>query len=245
MTQDLSAILARASGYGLEPENQTHVSGAEDAIGVLLDQVEFCILPRTLVVSVNGIRRLWVDAANGGLIEARTVEADVFEPVDLPACISFLKKQFEGCERLDIVSQIPDVPIDASQTGLKAADLMTECRLLRVPPTERLQDLLIAVQDVLFAIYRPDHSVEIVAPDFEASDELLDRIQAEMLDHQGLFNLIHSEEVLVVGLDKTLALAALQTEEGPMALILDRESAADVAAFWAQLPQSLVLSDPG
>lgn len=247
MTQNIETILARAAGFGVSAVRDVQIADPDEALGFIFDWIEGCMLPRTLVVSADQATKLSIDVSGGRVLSVRAGDGailgegfDSSDPEHADACVQILRKHLAGCSQMSVDMRAPDAILDPAQTGVDVAALLEASALFRVPAAERVQDMMIAMQDVIFAICREGKAPDILADDVQLAPEVLDLVSEELSDPKGLQTILSAEDLLIVDIDDLLALGLLQSQEGPLGLLFERAATADVCRFWATLPQSVV-----
>lgn len=241
---DLRSLLDRSAAQGIAAPITYHATCTEDALGIAVQAVRGCILPRRLTLTLCGVPVVELLAAGGRLLGLGQMSDDGLHGDHADAIVTHLRGCLNGAGVVSVHSAPLDGANDASQTGIAAGDLYTA---LGLAPLSQSQDarrdaLLAAADDVLIAVLSASDPPEAYA---NLPPDVPGRV-AGWLAPGGLAAGLRRGELMVFALnDPCLGIGLLCSGGTPEALIFDATACADLARFWSELPvMTGVVADP-
>ncbi|MEM8591396.1 MAG: hypothetical protein AAGF13_02605 [Pseudomonadota bacterium] len=182
-------------------------------------------------------------AKGGSLLEVcDAATGDAKRPVrsdEIPALADMLRGVFTDGQVISVTTTPTNVRSSSSSTGIHGDALLQAFSTGPVPVRlhERLSVLLEAARDVTFAIYRSDGGSEIFDPGFADAQEArawAERALAALASKQPLLD---EDELAMIYPRAFPEMAACFHASGDLgtAILIHRETAEEVAEFWASL----------
>ena len=238
---DLDAILARAAAAGLSARPTMPCTSPEDALWFIADAVQTTVLPRALQVYVDDAACFTMHASGGRALEVTDSRVAEMRPGalsvdDLPDFARALQTLVATATTVAVQPNPTDADPGASLHGIPGAMLIEHlgCALPACPVPERWITLVAAAQEVTLATWHYPDAPQIVSEGFtlsEASRSWLGSV-LEASDHAlsvEHLQLIHD------ACSSDITMCVHHFESTKAALLIRRDAAMDVAAFWASL----------
>jgi len=254
---ELKALLARTAAFGVSPRRH-HAASPEAALGVVLETIRTCILPRSLTVKVDDCPCLRIAAAGGGLLRIldlpvalpdrnvanllrrplRTTDAE-----DVNAVADLLRHVFSGGQEISFDVGPPEGPQDPTDTGISGDQLMRTLRLAPMASAvpDRLAGFMEAAEDVLLACMSENEEPRLLQPEVILSTQVTDRVQALLSRSPNLRDEITEDDALFLrsAAPGDPAICLTRSDKGLLALLLDPDACTDMATLWSDLHHGL------
>lgn len=245
--EDIRTILAQVAAAGVSSGRACSADTAEDALGFVLDCLRGCLLPRGLRFRIDGQEALRIAAGGGRLIRildcaaapARRLVGRPLDPGggDVQAVADLLQTLFRGEQRIGVEHDAGSPDRD-TQSGISSETLAEALGLSVLAPdhASRLDQLLSASEEVIIARYGPGDTHVTLREGADLTPDQLAHLRL-VLSRDGPLAHVPKDAILFLcQSDPAGDLALFHGVDGPTALILDADSAPDVARFWMDLP---------
>ncbi|WP_417207228.1 hypothetical protein [Antarctobacter sp.] len=255
---DLGTILSRAAALGTSGR-RVEAATPEEALGAVVDAVAACVAPRCLTIRDRSGPLLILEAAAGTLTRVidvtpkmRAAAPDLLSrpllAADIDPVAALLSQLFPGEQTITFSTGPPATSPDPAQAGLTCPALLHHLGLTPFDNavTDRIACLIDAAEEVLIAVCRPGQAPVPTQPDPGLAEELTTLAELAFNTIENPDNPLRNNEIFFFcpqsHLDLALGLAYPET--GPVALIFKVENMPDVAAYWANMANVPLISDP-
>ncbi len=255
---ELAALLARAAASGVGASRKK-AGTADEALGLVVTAIRDTILPRTLSIQTDFGAGLRAEVSGGHLLTLLEVQGSapkdlIGRPLrgtdinDVSEVAELLEKILAAEGQISIVTGLLSAPPDPVQTGISAAQLLTELNL--APFATAVPDALAyfqeAASEVLLALHAPDQPGKSLQDGFTTPPAVAGAIAQLLSDGDGVFGEIGQDEILFLApcAETQVSIALTRDGDAPLALVLDADGLTDLAAYWSGMVHGIVRLDP-
>ena len=241
---DVLGLLNRVASAGLADRRSMQCETPHEVLGFLADAIGTTVLPRTLLLFVNGQERLRVVASAGRLLWVCGKDGRNWSDPsssDTDAMCAWLLAICDPPGLAEVTTALVADPPEATRNGLAAHVLLTAAGLVSAPSDiSDVFDLLVeGLHEALFALYLQDGSLPLSVEGFDVSQPLRSWIE-EKFDQLAGADPAWTDGSLVfyrVPHQSDLACALTTGRSPAAALLISVDDMLDVAEYWANLPR--------
>ncbi len=246
LSSGLRAVLSGVAANGILPRRELRPNSSKDALGFLLDQIDTCVMARRLSIVADGTINVTLDASERRLLSISRLEGLALGDIrsDLIATRLFgsdtehcagvaeiLIALCDGCQHVSVTAQPLDMAAEAAVSGISVRQLQAALGLdsAIATPVVDLPTMVKLAGNAMVASFSKLDGWRFSASGPPNTDALIATIEP-YVSRQRLQPLIEEGSLLILELDAHFAGCLTLAEGDPVAVIVTRNAAAQIAA---------------